>query len=1016
MSDFKTIPLKSMAGAFNTLASADAIGFGNWRIVKNAVSRSSKSRQRGGGWRRLFADADIYNNQDLHDQLTDRLFYYEEFEDRAVGGGDLAGYVYPYFAASSAIPGAVVFPPASGPFCPVYVGDFPTGNYDGCPIFYQFVGFPYSLVGGNVRTINMFAHWRLDEVTGPSSRVDEINGINLSATGSPVGTTGKLGGAVEITNTSNYLSSTSSQLRGSDITFGFHGWVNFNAVSNNAVVLGIWDTSGSFQVSYRLVVSGSSLRFEVSPDGTIGAAVGITSPIVISAGAWYFVSCWHDASANTVNIKINDGSISSVSHTGGVWNSSLTFALGLGFLSGVASNVSNAKLDSWTFWRNGFPIEPEIGAIYNSGAGDEYPFAVADGCDTGYPFYYAYSYLYTSCPTTYPDTPVAGYPYGTGTPFYGTRFDYDYTYCGTGAYQRNGCREAVTMLNEVVVASGRKLIAATMSRVYELNQSAGNWRLLADGLGNSGYTVNQCGCNSVRGMSATLGSYLIYTNNLDAPSIYTLGDDVSGCALQGLQTITDLTALGVTKAGGVVTWKGFTIFYDITEDGERMGGTVLWSDLDDPNSLIESDTSFAGRATIAIGETILNAAPLGNWLIIYTDKSIIRVTLVGGEDVFNFENIYKGGNALKYKFSLINCGDQHIYLGESDIYAFTQFDTRPINYVWITEAAGFIFNGIAETDAEYGSINKDACDLVTGGWSDEKREAWLSWPTGSNTCPNVSLRLNLKYNAADFVDHGFTSFLTFRADDRPTVGQWIEDLGICARGTKVAVGPKDGSVCTGSSVAVANPPLYIRNPTENPDLPVHADSLCARLSGKTIEDYCRDCAVEATFITASASDFTLKQQEDDVYYRQMLGGNIEAYDGYSCHGEFYHNVGYDTVFQEGANDYRTDDEKMIKMIGIEAEPLPQSTPSNLECEIGYASTPSCFTWKTIRPLEFACQSNKTAAQHITDKTRPDGTFYFPTFRRGRFLSARFRISGIGGGGTFSAMQKMIKDWGQVDSP
>jgi hypothetical protein len=32
------------------------------------------------------------------------------------------------------------------------------------------------------------------------------------------------------------------------------------------------------------------------------------------------------------------------------------------------------------------------------------------------------------------------------------------------------------------------------------------------------------------------------------------------------------------------------------------------------------------------------------------------------------------------------------------------------------------------------------------------------------------------------------------------------------------------------------------------------------------------------------------------------------------------------------------------------------------------------------------------------------------------LSARFRISGIGGGGTFSAMQKMIKGWGQADSP
>ena len=1013
MSDFKTIPLKSMAGAFNTLASADAIGFGNWRIVKNAVSRSSKSRQRGGGWRRLFAEADIYNNQDLHDQLTDRLFYYEEFEDRAGGGGGLAGYTYPYFAASSSIPGAVVFPPASGPFCPVYVGNYPSGNFNGCPIFYPSVGFPYVLTTTNVNSTGARAHWNFNAINGSGNTIDSISGLDLTCFGTSV-VSGLIGNGLSVpTGAFMYDAAASAVLSTGDIKFGFTGWIyprNPSGPGPTQHILGIWGVAGERQ--YRLYISGGFLKFEVSSNGTLITTV--TSPTSLTANAWAFFACWHDPVLNTINVKLNNGTTTSTAHTTGVDStSSASFYVGLAESTYAA--FLDAVVDSFTYFKNAFPSETDLAGIYAAGFGVDYPFA-SDACDTGYPFYYAYSFLYTSCPTIYDDTPVAGYPYGPGTPFYGTKFDYDYTYCGTGAYRRNGCREAVTMLNEVVVASGRKLIAATMSRVYELNQSAGNWRLLADGLGNSGYTVNQCGCNSVRGMSATLGSYLIYTNNFDAPSIYTLGDDVSGCALQGLQTITDLTALGVTKSGGVVTWKGFTIFYDITEDGERMGGTVLWSDLDDPNSLIESDTSFAGRATIAIGETILNAAPLGNWLIIYTDKSIIRVTLVGGGDVFNFENIYKGGNALKYKFSLINCGDQHIYLGESDIYAFTQFDTRPINYVWITEAAGFIFNGIAETDAEYGSINKDACDLVTGGWSDEKREAWLSWPTGSNTCPNVSLRLNLKYNAADFVDHGFTSFLTFRADDRPTVGQWIEDLGICPRGTKVAVGPKDGSVCTGASVAVSNPPLYIRNPTENPDLPVHAGSLCARLSGKTIEDYCRDCAVEATFITASASDFTLKQQEDDVYYRQMLGGNIGAYDGYSCHGEFYHNVGYDTVLQEGANDYRTDDEKMIKMIGIEAEPLPQSTPSNLECEIGYASTPNCFTWKTIRSLEFACQSNKTAAQHIADKTRPDGTFYFPTFRRGRFLSARFRISGIGGGGTFSAMQKMIKGWGQADSP
>lgn len=777
-----------MTGVFDSLSSADQILYGNYRLVKNATTRSTRNRQRGGGWRRAFAEQDPYNNQDLHDQLTDRLSYYDSFSAHAMGGGGLAGYGYPYFVPSYVIDGFELHPPATQRYCGVYIGDFPYYSYNGCDVFYPFIGWPYQ-----------------------------------------------------------YLASL----------------------------------------------------------GT---------------------------------------------------------------------------------------------------------------CNTGYPGYFAYSSIYTSCPLVYEDVPVAGFSYGAPFPFYDSLFAYDYIYCGTTLYHRSGCREAVTMLNEIVTESGRKLIASTMSRVYELNQSAGNWRILADGLGNSGYTLSQCTCNDVRGVSATMGGYLLYTNNFDPPSIYFVGDNASGCALQSLQTITDLDALGINKAGGVVVWKGFAIFFDLTENGERFSGDVIWSNLNDPTSYIESDTSHAGRAKIAVGETILAAAPLANWLVLYTDKSIIRVTLVGGEDVLNFERIYTGGNALKYKFSLVNGGDFHAYMGESDVYIMTQFDTRPIAVHWITKAAGMIFNGMEEDDATYQPLNRDACDLVTGGWSEEKHEVWFSWPTGDNVCPDVTLRLNMKFNTADLVDHGFTSFLTFRPDGRPTVGEWIEDMGICPRGSQVAVGLKDGDVCDNPESAVPNPPLYIRNPTEDPNLPVHPQSLCARLEGLSMEDFCQDCATPTRFITASAEDFTLKQQEDDIYYREMLGGTLATYGGITCDGEMYLHHGFDSVLQEGANNYRTDDEKMIKRVIVEAEPLPQAVPSTLQAFVGYASTPNCFTWVELEEKEFRCQTEQTAAQHAAQNTRPDANFAFPAWNRGIYLSTRFKISGVGGGGTFSGLGKVIKGWGQAESP
>lgn len=137
---------------------------------------------------------------------------------------------------------------------------------------------------------------------------------------------------------------------------------------------------------------------------------------------------------------------------------------------------------------------------------------------------------------------------------------------------------------------------------------------------------------------------------------------------------------------------------------------------------------------------------------------------------------------------------------------------------------------------------------------------------------------------------------------------------------------------------------------------------------------------------------------------------------YACDLACYVRDGYDTVLQEGAESYRSDDEKMIKRVTVEAEPLPASTPAPLECDVAIGNQPSCMDWKAVRPLEFECQSNKTAAQHAADHTRPDDGFHFPTWRRGKYISARFRVTGIGGGGMFSALHKLIKGWGQHDAP
>lgn len=253
---FKTFAIKPLTGVFDTLSSADEIGYGHWRVVKNSVTRSTRNRQRAGGWRKLFADDAVYNNQDLHDQLTDRLSYYESFDGHAMGGGGLSGYSYPYFFPSTAIPEHSVFPPASGPYCNVYYPDY-DGVYGGCPIFYPFVGYPYTQIPGSVSTTNLVSHWRLDAVVAPGVFADNVSGVNLTNFGAPT-EAGLIGNAAAFhVGGDDFLQSgTAPQLdAGPGVKFGMTGWIY--RFSDGVGEEYVWRKgAGPGFREYRLILSG----------------------------------------------------------------------------------------------------------------------------------------------------------------------------------------------------------------------------------------------------------------------------------------------------------------------------------------------------------------------------------------------------------------------------------------------------------------------------------------------------------------------------------------------------------------------------------------------------------------------------------------------------------------------------------------------------------------------------------------------------------------------------------------
>lgn len=625
-------------------------------------------------------------------------------------------------------------------------------------------------------------------------------------------------------------------------------------------------------------------------------------------------------------------------------------------------------------------------------------------------FYNAYFYDYPPGTYTYfPEVVYPGYGYGTLTPIYEHPMAYTADYCGVDPLTRQGCREAITLLHEVNGSLGRRLIAATQSRIYEFNFGTGDWVLLGDGFGNAAFTTDQCTCGPVRFTAASLGDFTILTNGFNEPLIRQMGGIHEGCNRHAVFPIADLEVLNVTAAGGVVAWKGFFFLFDITLDNERRTGTLVWSDFENPLSWVPSDTSSAGSSTMAPGETILAAAELGNFLYLYTDKSIWRVTLVGGDILFSFDQLYSGTMALKFKHTLVNTGREHLYLGNDRIYVVTQFDQRPIVVDWIDKVSPVIYSGMSEDDATFDEINHTECNQPVGGFDENFHEVWFSWPTGDEVCPNMSVVLNTQYSTADLVDHGFTALESFVPDERQTVASWLVDQEICQFADLVANAIKEGEPCTSADVLFVDPPQYIWNEAEDPDLPAGPDGLCAQLQGLTEDDLCRACPGETKFVMASAADFTLKQYADDTYYRESFSTDVIVnYCGASCDGSTYTCDGYDSVLQTGGEDLRIDGEKTVKRLTYEIDPVPQTTPSNLQCFVGFGAQAKCDYWEALETVQMKCLEQRTEQQLIDDGLRADRRVHFNTFRRGKYLSWRIVVSGTGGGVCFGQQITVVR--------
>lgn len=221
---------------------------------------------------------------------------------------------------------------------------------------------------------NLVAAWRLEEVSG--TRVDETaRGNNLTDNNTVTQATGKLGNAAQFTEAnSEFLSLTSTaDVQLGDIDWTIALWVYLDAASLSGVHFFVGkDTNTSGGRDYDIGINSSS-RFICNvyapTDGEIQvAATSFGAPTV---STWYCVFAWHDASANTVNICVNNGTVDSVATGGSLQAASATeFRLGSRAYPSFQSYFSG-RLDAVHIWKRVL-TSGDRAEFYNSGAGVEF--------------------------------------------------------------------------------------------------------------------------------------------------------------------------------------------------------------------------------------------------------------------------------------------------------------------------------------------------------------------------------------------------------------------------------------------------------------------------------------------------------------------------------------------------------------------------------------------------------------------------------------------------------------------
>lgn len=154
-----------------------------------------------------------------------------------------------------------------------------------------------------------------------------------------------------------------------DVILQGEAWIKLDTIGADRDIAGKWLPIGDHR-EWRVFYDHSSLRFrfEVSATGSSTVvnvdADNLGAPAV---GTRYHLIWWHDPAANTINIKVNNGTVDSQAHTGGMSDKDGAFYIGS---TDGGSVEMDGQIGPLRLWKGGTVLTDAMHTwLYNGGNG-----------------------------------------------------------------------------------------------------------------------------------------------------------------------------------------------------------------------------------------------------------------------------------------------------------------------------------------------------------------------------------------------------------------------------------------------------------------------------------------------------------------------------------------------------------------------------------------------------------------------------------------------------------------------